>query len=76
MSDLPQIDSMSVASQQPNAMVNDAGEVFYPDNDEDARLFAAEHGARYINEPPQNPTDPDAYREDWPTTQTARRRTP
>ena len=51
MADLPQIGSMDVARQQPHAMVNDEGEVFYPDSDEDARWFAAEHGARYINQP-------------------------
>lgn len=44
-----------VAAQQPHAMTNDAGEVFYPDNPEDARLFAAGHDARPLN-PDQFPT--------------------
>jgi hypothetical protein len=58
MADLPQIDSAEVARHQPNAMVNDAGEVFYPDSDDDAHWFAEQHGARYLN---QNPPDISAY---------------
>lgn len=49
MSDLPRIDSIEVARQQPNTMVNDDGEVFYPDSDEDATWFAEQHGARYLD---------------------------
>lgn len=33
----------------PNAMVNDAGDVFYPDSAEDADWFAWEHDARPLN---------------------------
>lgn len=39
------IECMLVAADQPNVMVNDAGEVFYPDNADDAARFAAEHDA-------------------------------
>lgn len=39
-------------SDQPNAMVNDAGEAFYPDDPEDAAWFANEHGARFVNDDP------------------------
>lgn len=48
--DLPRIDSLEVAAQQPNAMVNDAGEVFYPDGPEDAEWFARKHGARLMSD--------------------------
>lgn len=46
MTDLPSVHSLAVAAQQPNAMVNDEGDVFYPDGPEDAEWFAREHGAR------------------------------
>lgn len=48
MRELPRIGSIEVARRYPNAMINDAGEVFYPDSDEDAAWFRAEHGARLI----------------------------
>lgn len=34
---------------QPHAMVNDHGEVFYPDNAEDAAHFAEHEGARPLH---------------------------
>lgn len=43
---LKSIHDPAVAAQQPNAMVNVDGDVFYPDNPEDAQWFAAEHDAR------------------------------
>lgn len=43
------IDSPAVAATQPHAMVNDAGDVFYPDSPEDAAWFAAEHNARPLH---------------------------
>jgi hypothetical protein len=43
--DLPHINSLEAARSQPHAMVNDQGDVFYPDSEEDARWFAEEHGA-------------------------------
>lgn len=46
MTGLHDIDCATVAETQPHAMVNDAGDVFYPDNAEDAQWFAREHGAR------------------------------
>lgn len=46
--ELPRIGSIEVARRYPNAMINDAGEVFYPDSDEDAEWFRAEHGAQPI----------------------------
>lgn len=49
MTDLPRIDSLEVARSQAHAMVTDSGDVFYPDDEEDARWFAEEHGARPIN---------------------------
>jgi hypothetical protein len=49
MADLPRTESLDVALSQPHAMVNDSGEVFYPDGEEDARWFADEHGARPLN---------------------------
>jgi hypothetical protein len=43
------IDCHQVAAAQPNAMVNDVGDVFYPDNPADAAWFASEHDARPLN---------------------------
>lgn len=37
------------ARTQPHAMVNDHGEIFYPDDIEDALAFAREEGARPLN---------------------------
>lgn len=34
-----------VAAAHPDAMINDDGEVFYPDSPQDAAWFAAEHDA-------------------------------
>ena len=45
MGDLPRIGSLEVARLYPNAMVNAAGEVFYPDSLDDAVWFRVEHGA-------------------------------
>lgn len=42
------VDCPTVAASQPHAMVNDAGEVFYPDGPEDAAYFAEHHGAHPI----------------------------
>lgn len=39
----------AVAAGQPQAMVNDDGEVFYPDGPEDADWFAAHHEARPLD---------------------------
>ena len=36
---------LAIAASQPHAMINDEGEVFYPDNDADAALFARYHDA-------------------------------
>ena len=49
MTDLHDIDCATVAATQPHAMVNDAGDVFYPDNAEDAEWFAREHDARPLS---------------------------
>lgn len=49
MTDLPRIDSLQATAQQPHAMTNDQGEVFYPDSDEDAQWFTEQHGARPLN---------------------------
>lgn len=46
---MERVESLDVAATQPHAMVNDAGDVFYPDGPEDAAEFAAEHGARFLN---------------------------
>lgn len=51
---LPRIDSLEVAAMRGNAMVNDDGDVFYPDSPEDAEWFAEQHGARPL------PHDPNA----------------
>lgn len=48
---LPRIDSEVVAAAVPYAMVNDGGDVFYPDNPQDEAYYAAEHGARPVNPP-------------------------
>jgi hypothetical protein len=37
--------SHDVAMTQPHAMVNDDGDVFYPDGPDDARHFVEHHGA-------------------------------
>jgi hypothetical protein len=44
------IDCMAVASDTPHAMANDAGDVFYPDNEDDALWFADQHDARPLNQ--------------------------
>lgn len=49
MADLPRTESLEVTLSQPHAMVNAQGEVFYPDDEEDARWFADEHGARPLD---------------------------
>lgn len=51
------IDCPVEAASQPHAMINDAGEVFYPDGPVDARLFADEDGAR--------PLDPGRFPTGW-----------
>lgn len=43
---LPRIDSPEVAAECPDGMINAAGDVFYPDNPEDAAYFAERHGAK------------------------------
>lgn len=48
MSSLPRIGSFEIAQHYPNAMINDDGEVFYPDSSEDAAWFRMEHGAQLI----------------------------
>lgn len=45
------IDCMIVAAEQPNAMTNAAGDVFYPDNAADAAVFAQDHGAVFLADP-------------------------
>lgn len=50
---LPRIDDLH--ADQRNAMVNDAGEAFYPDGPEDAAWFANEHGARFVHDDPFGP---------------------
>lgn len=49
MTDLPRVDSLETALQQAHAMANDSGDVFYPDNEEDARWFAKEHDGRPLD---------------------------
>lgn len=39
------IDCLTTAALTPHALVNNEGEVFYPDNDEDAAYFTEHHGA-------------------------------
>jgi hypothetical protein len=39
----------TVAATVPYAMVDDAGQVFYPDSPIDAAAFAALHGARFLD---------------------------
>lgn len=51
------IDCIAVAKTQPHAMVNDEGEVFYPDSPEDAAYFAEEHGAVRLAEMRGGETD-------------------
>lgn len=41
------IDDADVAAGERHAMVDDLGQVFYPDGPEDAAEFAEFHGARY-----------------------------
>ncbi len=36
-------------ADHPNAMINDAGDLFYPDTPADAAWFRKEHGARYLH---------------------------
>lgn len=42
------IDCLTQTVDQPHAMINDHDEVFYPDDREDARVFATEEGARPV----------------------------
>lgn len=46
---LPGVTSLEAAVEQPHAMVNEDGDVFYPDSAEDAAWFAREHAARPLN---------------------------
>lgn len=46
--DVHSLHCLAVAATQPHAMINDSGEVFYPDNADDADFFAREHGARPV----------------------------
>jgi hypothetical protein len=46
---LHSITCIEVARQTPYAMINDHGEVFYPDGLEDARYFATAEHARPLN---------------------------
>lgn len=46
---LHDVECMTAAVTQRNAMVNSAGEVFYPDDPEDAAWFAIEHGAQPLH---------------------------
>lgn len=50
---LPRIDSTETAMAVPHAMVSPTGDVFYPDNPDDAVWFAVEHDAV--------PLDPDVF---------------
>jgi hypothetical protein len=43
------IGCQTTAATQPHAMVNDTGDVFYPDSAIDAALFALDHGARFAD---------------------------
>ena len=45
MADLRRIDSYDVAKESPHAMINDRGDIFYPDSPEDADWFRREHDA-------------------------------
>jgi len=47
------------ADMSSNAMVNDQGDVFYPDSDEDVAWFTAEHGAY--------PARPETFPMRWQT---------
>lgn len=50
MDNLPKIGSAEVASTSPNAMVNDQGDLFYPDSPSEADWFATEHQAYPVNQ--------------------------
>lgn len=52
---------------QPNAMTNDRGDLFYPDDEKEALWFAIEHGARPVS-PEQFifPTVAAAVEKLWP----------
>lgn len=43
------IDSIDAARDAPHAMIDEQGQVFYPDGPEDAAEFAEFHGARYLH---------------------------
>jgi hypothetical protein len=45
----PSVHSLEVAATQPHVMVNDDGDVFYPDSPEDAAYFAEHHAARPLH---------------------------
>lgn len=47
MTDKPRIEEAGRLS--PNAMENDHGDVFFPDNSDDALWFAREHNARPVS---------------------------
>lgn len=49
MTDLPSIHDPAVAADQPHAMRNDAGDMFYPDDPDDAAQFAEHHDAVYVH---------------------------
>lgn len=46
---MDRIDSFEAAKDCPYAMINDYGDIFYPDNKEDGDFFATACGAWYIN---------------------------
>lgn len=46
---LTSITGCDSAEDQPHAMVNDEGDYFYPDDEEDAAMFAEQHGARFCS---------------------------
>lgn len=45
MNDLSPVWAEMAAWLMPNAMANDSGDLFYPDDHSEARWFADEHGA-------------------------------
>jgi hypothetical protein len=47
--DPPSVHSPLAAVEAPHAMVNDDGDLFYPDGPDDAAEFAEHHGARFVD---------------------------
>lgn len=47
--ELPSVHSPAAAATEPHAMIDDYGELFYPDSEEDAYAFIELHGARYVH---------------------------